>query len=131
MNTAAIAGSQRGGIITGWLLRMVIGLILLGLVFFEAGSIVVARIGVDGTTKTAAREAALVYGNGRDAEAARAEAEKAATQGGARLVEFTISNDGQEVTVTLERTAKTFVIHKIGALKKYAKVRASDTAAVR
>lgn len=131
MSTATTRTGQGGGIITGWLLRLTIGLILLGLVFFEAGAVVVARVGVDGTAQTAAREAALVYGGGRNAELARAEAEKAAVQGGAKLVEFTIAQDGQEITVTLERKAKTFVIQKIGPLKKFSTVRASDTAKVR
>lgn len=130
MSTATMQ-AQRGGIITGWLLRLVLGLVLLGLVFFEAGSVVVARVGVDGTAQTAAREAALIYGTSRNPDAARSEAEKAAVQGGARLVEFTIASDGKEVTVTLERIAKTFVIHKIGPLKKYTTTRASDTAVVR
>ncbi|HEX9695952.1 MAG TPA: hypothetical protein VGB64_06520 [Actinomycetota bacterium] len=130
MSTATI-GDQRGGIITGWLLRLIIGLVLLGLVFFEAGAVVVARVGVDGTAQTASREAALIYGTSKNPDVARNEAEKAAVQGGARVVEFTISPDGQEVTVTLERIAKTFVIHKIGPLKKFATVRASDTATVR
>ncbi|HVL90686.1 MAG TPA: hypothetical protein VM841_10685 [Actinomycetota bacterium] len=131
MSTAAIEPRQRGGIITGWLVRLAVSLLLLGLAFFEAGAVIVARVGVDGTAQTAAREAALVYGNSRDPQAAEAEAAKAARQGGARLVEFTISTEGKQVTVTLERTAKTFVIHKIGPLEKFATTRASDTADVR
>lgn len=131
MSTEAALAAQRGGIITGWLLRLVIGLLLLGVVVFEFGAVVIARVGVDGTAQTAAREAALVYGSGRGAEAAQEEAANKAKEGGATLAEFSISQDGTEVTVTLERTAKTFIIHKIGALKKYATVRASDTATVR
>lgn len=131
MSTSAALAAQRGGIITGWLLRLVIGLVLLGVVVFEIGAVVIARVGVDGTAQTAAREAALIYGGSRSVEAAQAEAAQKAKEGGATLAEFSISQDGTQVTVTLERKAKTFIIHKIGALKKYATVRASDTATVR
>lgn len=129
MSTTAL--SQRGGIITGWLLRLVIGLALLGVVVFEFGAVVIARVGVDGTAQTAAREAALVYGSSQNVETAKAEAAKKAKEGGATLSSFEVSQDGTTVTVTLERKARTFLIHKIGALKKYATVRATDTTDVR
>lgn len=123
--------SSRGGIVTGWLVRVVIILLLLGLVAFEAGAVIVAKVGVDGTAETAAREAALIYESSRNADSARAEAERAAAQGGARLIEFAFSPEGTEVVVTLERVADTFVIQKIGPLRKHRIARSTHRAKIR
>lgn len=119
-----------GGIIVSWLVKVVAGLLLVGLVAFEAGAIVIAKVGADGTAQTAALEAGLSYGRDRDPEHAEAEAESKAEQGGATLVSFGVSGDGETVTVTVERHAKTFIVHRISSLARFTRVRATATAPV-
>ncbi|MGH6958875.1 MAG: hypothetical protein ACREE7_00175 [Dongiaceae bacterium] len=114
----------------GWLVRVVIFLLVLGFAAFEAGAIVVAKVSVDGTADTAAREAALEYARSRDEAVARGEAERKANQGGATVVGFTISPDGQFVTVTLQKIAQTMVVQRIGPLRNHRVARATHTAKV-
>ncbi len=118
---------QRGGIVTGWLVKLVIGLLAVGLVAFEIGAVVIAKVNVDGTADTAAREAAFIYGTSRNVDIARAEAEKKAAQAGAKVTAFSVSQDGQFVTVTVEKIAKTIVIHKIGVFKNLRVARSTHT----
>lgn len=119
--------TQTGGIVTGWLIKVVIMLMLFGLIVFEAGAVVVAKVGVDGSADAAAREAAGVFGTTQSQQKACDEADAKAVQGGARLVQCEVSQDAQFVTVTLERKAATFFIHKIGAFKSLVTSRSSHT----
>lgn len=111
--------TQRGGVITGWLVQLVIMFALAGLVLFEIGAVAIAKIGVDGTTQTAAQDAARMYGRSMNLDEACREAETKAKQGGGTLIACTISADGTALTVTVERIAKTLFIQKIGALAKH------------
>lgn len=122
--------TQTGGIVTGWLVKLVITLMLFGFIVFEGGAVVVAKVGVDGSADAAAREAAGVFGTTKSQQNACDEADAKAVQGGARLVRCEVSQDGQFVTVTLERKAATFFIHNIGALKKFVTSRSTHTAKV-
>jgi hypothetical protein len=119
-----------GGIVTSWLLKVVLSLLLLGMVAFEAGAIVIARIGVDGTAQTAATEAAFSYARNQDLQRAETEAADKARQGGATLVAFAVSEDGETVTVTLERTARTMIVHRISSLERFSRVTATARARV-
>lgn len=111
--------SERGGIVIGWLARVVLGLLVLGLVAFEAGAVIVAKVSVDSAADAAAIEASAEYARTRNAEGACEEASKKAAQGGARVTNCVVSSDGQFVSVTAEKIARTWIIQRLGSLKNH------------
>lgn len=122
--------SERG-LIGSWVVRIVLWLAIAGLTLFEAGAIIVAMVGVDGTADVAAREAALEYFRTKNEGDARARAEEAALQGDSVITSFVISADGGSVKVTLRRTAQTRIVHRIGPLKKFTTPSATAESAIR
>lgn len=107
------------GIVVGWILRIVLWLAIAGVTFFEAGAIIVATVGVDGTADVAAREAALEFGRTKSEPAARQIAEDTARSGDAVMTGFTITPDGRTIEIVLRRTARTRIAQHIGPLKKF------------
>jgi hypothetical protein len=107
------------GIIGSWALRILLSLAIAALTLFEAGAIIVATIGVDGTADVAAREAALEYARSRNEPVAKRIAEDTARRGDAVLTSFKLSSDGRSIIVVLRRTAKTKIAQHIGPLKKF------------
>ena len=124
--------AERGGIVTGWLLKIVFGIALSGVALFEAGAVIVATVQADNAARSAAQEAVAAYAHAHDADAARAAAEKQAAQEGAVVIAFSADASGaggqSRVTLTVERRAKTLFIHKIGPLKRFTRARATTTA---
>jgi hypothetical protein len=111
--------TEQGGIVTGWIFKLLISLALVGVVAFEAGAVIVARVTVDGVASEAAGEAASAYARGQNAGAAEAIAKEYAASHGATMVGFTIENQGRAVTVTVEKRARTILLHRIGATEKW------------
>jgi hypothetical protein len=124
--------SERGGIVTGWLFRIVFGLALTGVALFEAGSVIFSTVQADNAARTAAQEAVATYARAHDVEAARADADREAAREGAVVVSFSADSEGvggqSRVTVVVERPAKTLIINHIGPLKRFTHPRASSTA---
>ncbi|MHB8510792.1 MAG: hypothetical protein ACYDCC_01320 [Actinomycetota bacterium] len=122
--------SQRGGIITSWLLKLVIFLAILGVLAFEVGAVVVATVNVDSVADAAATEAATTFGNTHNVDEARAAAAEKCKEGGASLISFSVSSDQRVVTVTAQKTAKTLFIQKIGFLRRFVVSKATHSAPV-
>jgi hypothetical protein len=120
-----------GQIVVGWLLKLVVGLTIFGLILFEAGAVIAARVQADGIAADAAREAAFTYGRDASEEDAKAAAlEFVGKNPDALLVAFGVSDDGKRVTVTVEKRAKTIFVQHIGRLKRYSRARATESATV-
>lgn len=132
MNKAMLADDgARGGIILGWLIKIVVVLLAFGFVAFEIGAIVIAKVGADSVAIEAADEAGLEYGRtGSSAKAEKRASEIAATKG-ATVVAFSISRDGRTVTVTVRKIAHTIVMQRIGFLRTHTIVQATHTGNVR
>lgn len=124
-------GNERGGIVTGWLFRMVLVLLLFGIVVFEAGAVVVAKIQVDGVAITVAEEAGREYYRTKDPKSAEDMAAAIAEREESRLVSFQVSEDGRAVVVTIEKRAKTLFLHNIGATEPWTHARSTHEGAVR
>lgn len=123
--------SQGGQIIVGWLVKLLVGLTIFGLILFETAAVVAAAVQADGIAADAAREAALVYGRHADEDDAKTAAlEFVEKNPDARLVAFSVSDDGKRVTVTVEKRAKTMFVQHIGRVKRYSRARATETATV-
>ena len=119
------------GIIISWLVKIIVMLAILGLVLFEAGAIIVATVGVDGTADVAAREAALEYGRQENLDAARKVATDKAKEGGGTLIDIKVASDGKWVVVTVERKAQTWLAQRIGPLKRFTNPRSTRQALIR
>lgn len=117
------------GIIVNWLLRLMLILLILGLIVYEAGVVIYANIQTSEIASKAADEANFVYRDTRD----RAEAEEAArfiaAQLGAEFVEeeYLLDVRARTVTVSVRREAPTLYIHRIGPLRKYTIITATET----
>jgi hypothetical protein len=116
--------NERGGIISGFLVKLVIVLGLFAFVAFEFGAIVVAKVQVDGIAVNAAQEAASQYGKDQNLNHAKAAAKQIATESGAELVSLVVSPDGALVTVTIRKIAHTFILQHI---KKFASWRVATS----
>ncbi len=124
--------NERGGIITGWLFRVVVGLALFGVLAFEGGAVIVAIVGADSAARTAAQDGVAEYARAHRLEPARKEAEAAAKREGAKLVDFRADAAGaggqSRATAVVEKEAKTIFIHRIPFLKRFTRPRSDSTA---
>ncbi|HVL31980.1 MAG TPA: murein biosynthesis integral membrane protein MurJ [Actinomycetota bacterium] len=125
------ASSESGGIVLGYLVKLAIAFALIGAVLFETAAVVVAKFSVDGTAVTAASEAGLSFGRHGSTTKARDVAEDVAERNGARLVDFRVNEDDERIVVTLEKDARTWLAHRIGALEKFARARATQQGRIR
>jgi hypothetical protein len=117
--------SERGGIITGWLLKLVVSLAIFGLVAFEAGAIVVAKVTIEDIAGDAVAAAAHEYGTTKNQDAAEKAAREVAESKGAVLEAFSVVENGKAVVVTLSKPAKTLFVHRIGVTDGWAVARST------
>ena len=118
-------GRERGGIITGWLLQMLVILGLVSLVAYELLSVVVTNVSLDDTARQVARATRDEYRASGSLDTATLTAHAVAEVHDARVVE--VVEDGDELVVELERDAPTLLVHRVPALED----RATATASVR
>ena len=117
--------SERGGIITGWLLKLVLSLAIFGLVAFEAGAIVVAKVTIEDIAGDAVGAAAEEYSATKNQDEAEKAAREVAESKGAVLEAFSVVEAGKAVVVTLSKPAKTLFIHRIGVIDGWAVARST------
>lgn len=102
--------------ITGWLVKVVVAIVLVGFLAVELGSPVVARAQLDGVANDAADNAALELMSSGDAARARAAAEEIVVDKDATLKDFTVNAQGQ-VVLTVEREARSLLLKKWSTTK--------------
>lgn len=110
------------GFIAGWLVKLVVGLAVLGIVLFDAGSIVVNYFTLDSTADEVAVAVSLGVGSGtaQNLNALIPIAEEVAQRHDVKLVAATIDAEGV-VHVKLRRKANTILVGRIGPLKDWAR----------
>ena len=116
---------ERGDIVIGWLMKLVISLAIVGLVAFEGGAILVAKVQADGIANDVASEAAIVYARGADADAAEKAARAEAEHAGVEFVAFAVVNDGRSISVTVLKKAKTLFLQRIDSTKSWTEARST------
>jgi len=114
-------------VISGWIVKLVVGIALAGLVLFEVGSPVVTGVMLDGQAHDAASDAAKDYFSGHDVGKAQAVAQQEADTDHANLTDFHVDGDGT-VHVTLSKQARSYVLHNFGPTKNWYKVSKSASA---
>jgi hypothetical protein len=123
-----LPAGDRGDIVLGWLTRLTVVLALVGLVGFDLVALGVGRLKAEDRAQEAARAAVQSWQQGKDVQKAY-EAALASTE---RLEDtiaptsFTIAPDGA-VTLTVEHTAATLLVEKVGPIRDWATSRATVT----
>jgi hypothetical protein len=114
-------------VIGGWLVKVLVGIVVLGFAVIELGSPLVARAQADDAAHEVANEASFRlrdnYTQATLDEACQTEAEKQ----NVKIVECTV-NEKQEVVVKVTKHARSFLLDRFDATKDWYDVEASATA---
>jgi len=118
-----------GSIVVGWLLKVVLAIVLVGISAFDAISVGTAHLNATDDASTAAIAAADEWHASHNVQAALASAQKALTNPNDVVVpdSLSIANDGS-VQLRVTRKATTLIMYRIGPLKKYTFVTVSGAA---
>ena len=117
--------SERGGIILGWFVKIIVLLAILGVASFETGAIIVSKVTADRVAIDAAQEAGRVYAGSRDVDKAEQAARQVAAKDGVSVTSFHVIAEGKYVEVTCTKKASTFIVQHIGFLKRFATARST------
>jgi len=119
-------GPDTGDVILGWIVRLVAGLAVVGVLTFDALSIGSSRLSIEDQANSAARAAADTWAANHDAQAAFDSAWTVAIEANATNQvdprSFVIDPQGQ-AHVTLTREAPTFIVRLVAPLRHWAQVR--------
>jgi hypothetical protein len=113
-------------VITGWLFKLVLSFVIVGLAVVELGSPLVTRAQIDSVAHDAADSAALELLDHRDLERAKAVAQEIADDEDVFLERFSVDQNGVQVTVA--RKAWSVVLKNWGKTKSWYDVRVTATA---
>lgn len=108
----SVRHGQDGGIVTGWLLRLVATMAVLALVVFEIGAVVVASVAADDAAGEVARAATVTYRSTGSLAEAEASGQTVADERSVELV--SLEEDGTALVVMVERSAGTLLLHRFG-----------------
>ena len=122
---------DRGDIVLGWLTRLTVALAVLGVIGFDLVALGVGRLQAEDHAQAAARAAAKSWSSTQDLqtsyEAALAQVAEDAGPSATVLPEgFAVATDGA-VTLTVEHTAATLLVEKIGPARSWATSRTTVT----
>ena len=111
--------SARGGIVLGWIFKIIVMLAILAAASFETGAIIVSKVTADRVAIDAAQEAGQVYASSHDLDKAKAAAKQVAAKDDVTVVEVVPISGGRYVQVTVSKKASTFLCQHIGFLKRF------------
>jgi hypothetical protein len=118
---------MRGGIISGWLVKVVLGIALAGVLCMEAGALIETRVAVADIADNAAAQAVQAAGaRGGTVQAAREAAASYAQDHGGTLTGFSTNATG--IHVRVQKQARTLVIRRVRALRHWALVSGDGSA---
>ena len=114
--------------ITGWLVKIILGIAVVGFLVIELGSPVVMQAQLDGIAHDAADAAGLELQNSNDPERAKAEAERVALENDATLEGFEVESP-TKARVTVRKEARSFLLKRWDQTKSWYDVKKSATSA--
>ena len=122
--------SQDGAIVVGWLTKLVLALAVIGFLAYDGVSIVTANVSASDRANTLASEAADDVRQSHDINKSYAtiQAEAASTGDTIAPKDFRVASNG-EVTIVLQRQARSLWMDHISALKHFLTIRATGTGA--
>jgi hypothetical protein len=120
------------GVVVSWLVRLVLGLAVAGLVLFEVGAIAVNTFTLSSTANDIAialsTSAAQSGAAGPDENQLQSEGEELAKAADAKLVSIEIDTSERVVHVTLRRRADTLLVQRFSAIKDWGRATADGQA---
>lgn len=119
------------GVILNWLVKLALGLAVVGVILFDAGAIAVNVFGLDSTARDIAIAISTSAGTGSNEVELEKEAEVLAEEAGARLMKVELDTQANTVEVRLRRTAKTLIVSRIEAIEDWGKAAATGKAGTR
>jgi len=110
-----------GDIITGWLVKLTLALVIFGVVAFDGLSIASTKVSAADNASDAALAASVAWNSSHSGPVAYAAAEQTATQdhGTVPTRGFLIDSDGT-VHLVVRKTARTVLVQHIGWLHRWA-----------
>ncbi len=117
---AKIITDQRG-IIVGWLGKLLIGFVVVGVVIFDGGSMLVNFFTLDSSADEIAitLSTRIVPGGGLAERDLEDEAKTLAAAAGAKLISVAYDKENHLVRVSLERTADTLLVERVGWIDQW------------
>jgi hypothetical protein len=106
---------EEGDIISRWLMQMLATMAVFALVAYEVIAVGVAAVRVDDIARQVARAARDAYRVEQSPDRMQATADGHAQSMGATLV--ALEEDGGELSVTVEKRARTLIVHRVGPLE--------------
>jgi hypothetical protein len=120
------------GILVSWLVRLLLGLAVAGLVLFEVGAIAVNTFTLSSTASDIAvavsTTAASSGAAGPNEGQLLSEAKELAKEAGARLVTLEVDRTDRVVHVTLRRRADTLIVQRFSAIEGWGRATAEGQA---
>ena len=123
-----VAGDS-GDIVVGWLVKLVAGMAVVGVLVFDGVSLGVAELGVADQAAAASRAASREVAAGSTDQSAYDAAWQAVAGGSGRVElpveQFSVAADGT-VTLGVRRTAPTLVLHHVPRSERWLTVSATS-----
>ena len=113
--------------ISGWLIKVVVGIALAGFLVIEIGSPLLKKAELDDAAHRAADAAALEFFDNKNIEAAKQTCAEVAAEEDVNLDHCDLDANGH-IAVTVSDTARSFLFGKIDATKDFYEVDAEATA---
>jgi len=114
------ATSDGGGIVIGWLVKLVVVVVLVTVVAFDAISVGVSRLNGTDDANAAALAAATAWAQTHNLQSAVDAAQEAVPDAHESLVPHSLSIDANgTVHLELRRQAKTLLMFRFGPLRRY------------
>lgn len=112
--------------ITGWLVKLVLGVAVAGFLVVELATPVIVRVQLDGTAHEIADEAGVILRDRSDEAAAEQVAAQGAALHDAELVSFEVDEEGK-AKITLRKQAKSYLLEKVEQFESWYDVRVTAT----
>ena len=121
----SVVSDDSGGILLGWLTRIIVIFSVVAVVLFDGISIGTTAMTVADQGSTAAQQASEAWATSKNVQTAyNAAVASAADQNASDVIatkDFKIDEDGT-VHLTVSRTATTLIVYRFGAIKKWANI---------
>lgn len=111
--------NEQGGIITGFILRILLGLAVTIGLFYEGGAVIFSKVQADSIAVEASAKAAEEFGRSGSTAKATEVAEEITKRRGAELITLEVLEGEVELSATVRVRAKTLVFHRFDATRRF------------
>lgn len=118
------------GQVSSWVVKLVVWGGILGFLFLEVGSVVLNRVQTQDLAGQAATEANLAYDGARGVEAAEQRAVEFVGEK-AEVLDVSLDPTSSQLSVTIRKTARTFLIHRVQSMADLAVVTITESVPLR